>query len=241
MTSVSKRRVAVLVPCYGDGARLGEVIRDLRQVFAEREVVVYVVDDGSVNPLALQSDGGTTSFRLRVLRHIINLGQGAALETARRAAVADGAQVVLTVDADGQHSAADALRLVEAIESGADVAVGNRFGGQSNTPSLRAIILACARIFEMLLTRRLFGDAHNGLRAFSFEVASRLRIEHARMAHGTGIMLALCRMRPTLRIVEVPVTITYTAATLAKGQRASGAFTIVGDLLAHALFRPASK
>lgn len=231
----------MLVPCYGDGARLGGVIRDLQRAFAGREVVVYVVDDGSDMPLVPSVDWCTASFRVRVLRHVINLGQGAALETARRAAVSDGAAVVLTIDSDGQHGALDALRLVQAIEAGADVAVGNRFAGQSSIPSLRAVLLVCARIFEMLLTRRLFGDAHNGLRAFSFDVASRLRIEHARMAHGTGIMLALCRMRPRLRIVEVPVTITYTDATLAKGQRASGAFTIVGDLLTHALFRPAAK
>jgi len=235
------KTLAILIPCYGDGERLGHVLRDLRCAFADHSVVAYIVDDGSPQDLVPSAEWVAPNFSVRLFRHVVNLGQGAALETARRAAVADGADVVLTVDADGQHGAKDARRLVEAVRAGADVALGNRFAGETHIPRFRAVVLGLARVFEMLLTRRLFGDAHNGLRAFSRRVAGELRIEHARMAHGTGIMLALCRMQPRLQIVEVPVTITYTEATLAKGQRASGAFTILGDLLAHALFRHAQK
>jgi polyprenyl-phospho-N-acetylgalactosaminyl synthase len=183
---------------------------------------------------------------VRLLRHVINLGQGAALETARRAAIEDCVHqarkpIVLTIDADGQHSEQDARELVQAVRAGADVAIGNRFAGGSQVPSMRALLLAGARVFEWMLTGRMFGDAHNGLRAMSFSVAQRLHIEHARMAHATGIMVSLCQMRPPLRIVELPVTITYTESTLAKGQRAAGAFTILGDLLTASLFRPARK
>lgn len=234
--------MAILIPCFGeDGASLGPVLRDLRRSFADHDVTVYVVDDGSAVPLVPRPEWSSARFIVRVYRHVLNLGQGAALETARRAAVHDGADVVVTVDADGQHAAEDARKLVLAVHEGADVAIGNRFAGRSNIPRLRALLLGCARVFEFLLTRRWFGDAHNGLRALSGKVASDLRIEHARMAHGTGIMVALCKMRPKLRIAEVPVTIRYTEASLAKGQRATGAFAIVADLVAHALFRPATK
>ncbi|MFO0664014.1 MAG: glycosyltransferase family 2 protein [Polyangiaceae bacterium] len=233
--------LAILVPCFGDNERLTAVLHDLRRVLADYAVTVYLVDDGSPRPVEWSRAWEGPGFRVRLFRHVVNLGQGAALETARRAAVRDRARLFLTVDADGQHAADDALRLVQAVERGADVALGNRSAGASNTPVFRRAVLLLARVFELALTGRLFGDAHNGLRAFSLSVAEALRIEHPRMAHGTGIMLALCAMRPKLRIVELPVTISYSAATLAKGQRASGAFTIVGDLLTHALFRPTAK
>jgi polyprenyl-phospho-N-acetylgalactosaminyl synthase len=238
--------LAILVPCYGDAQRIGPVLANLARTFAEYDVRVYVVDDGSLPVLSLGDVKTSPTFRVRLLGHVVNLGQGAALETARRAAIEDGERqasspVVLTIDADGQHSEHDALKLVRAVAAGAEVALGNRFTGGSNVPWMRAILLAGARVFEWMLTGRMFGDAHNGLRAMSFSVAQRLHIEHARMAHATGIMVSLCQMQPPLRFVELPVKVTYTAGTLAKGQRAAGAFAILGDLLSASLFRPARK
>jgi polyprenyl-phospho-N-acetylgalactosaminyl synthase len=239
MVSRARPTIAVLLPCFGDGERVGAVLADLADTFGDCAVHVYVVDDGCRPALLLREVPTARNFRVHLLRHELNLGQGAALETARQAAVRDHKgtdAVVLTVDADGQHRAGDAKALVEALNAGADVAVGNRFAGGSEVPSGRRLLLSFARLFERMLTGRAFGDAHNGLRAFSMPVAERLRIDHARMAHATGIMVSLCKMRPALKIVEVPVTIAYTQGTLEKGQRAAGAFTILADLALHSLF-----
>jgi polyprenyl-phospho-N-acetylgalactosaminyl synthase len=227
--------VAVLIPSYGDGAALPGILMQLARVFVDYELTAYVVDDGSPAPLATMHRPG---LRVVQLRHPVNLGQGAALETARQAAQrCTPNAIVVTFDADGQHHAEDALALVMALERGADVALGNRFGGASCVPRTRQFILHCARYFEAVFTGRLLADAHNGLRALSPHVARQLRLEEPRMAHATEIAWKLCTMKPALKIVEVQVTITYTSETLANGQRTSGAFAVLADLFLSALFQ----
>jgi glycosyltransferase involved in cell wall biosynthesis len=230
--------VAVLIPCFGDGSRLRAVLLDIASAFAARDVHVVVVDDGNAEPIAWSglAELVTPTLRIALLRHAVNLGQGAALETARRYALRFGPEVVVTFDADGQHRAEDALALVAAVEAGAAAALGNRFAGGSNVPPLRRALLHAARGFERLLTGRTFGDAHNGLRALRGDVAARLVIRHARMAHGTEILLSLARMLPMDAIVEVPVRVHYSLESMAKGQSSLGSLVIVRDLLTHALF-----
>jgi polyprenyl-phospho-N-acetylgalactosaminyl synthase len=232
----------VLIPCYGDGDALPLVLEQLSTKLQGRVAHVFLVDDGNAPALDFVRLARIPfSFSLTLLSHGVNLGQGAALETARQHALAtipDPELIVVTYDADGQHLPDDALALIAAVEAGADAAIGNRFLGRSNPPLLRRVLLQAARGFEFLLTGRLFGDAHNGLRAFSRKTADCMVIAPARMAHATGMMISLCRMRPRAIIVEVPVSIPYSARSLAKGQRSSAAMLVIVDLLVHALFRP---
>ena len=200
-------------------------------------ITVFLVDDGS-EPAIAPSDLPETSdaFRIVLARHVVNLGQGAALETARQLALRDSIEYVayVTMDADGQHRAADALALARAIEDGADVAFGNRFLGDSNVPPARRAILFVARWFERAITGLRLADAHNGLRAFSRSALEGVRIRQNRMAHATEIKLLVSKTK--LRIVEVPVSVRYTKETLARGQKNAGAALILRDLMLQYLF-----
>lgn len=200
-------------------------------------VTVFVVDDGS-EPAVSAADlaGPTASFSIVLARHVVNLGQGAALETARQLALADAARFAafVTMDADGQHLGSDALELARAIEAGADVAFGDRFAGDSNVPRGRRAVLVAARWFERALTGLRLADAHNGLRAFSRAALEHVRIRQNRMAHATEIKLLVSRA--PLRVVEVPVSVRYSRETLARGQKTSGAALIVRDLVLQYLF-----
>jgi hypothetical protein len=138
------------------------------------------------------------------------------------------------MDADGQHRPADLAALVAAVEGGADVALGNRFQGDSNVPALRRAIIHGARIFERVLTGLSLSDAHNGYRAFSRRALGQVQIRENRMAHATEITRQISRER--LRVVEVPVSVRYTGETLEKGQRTLGAFHILRDLFYRYLF-----
>jgi hypothetical protein len=85
------------------------------------------------------------------------------------------------------------------------------------------------------LTGLQLSDAHNGLRAFTRSAAQRLSLRQAGMAHATEIVAQVARHR--LKYVEVPVTIRYTAYSLAKGQKLSNSVNILIDLLLKGLLR----
>jgi len=242
-------RIAVLMPAYNEERRVARTLGELGELRAEapeHSVTVFLVDDGSEPPVdedALAAAAG--GLEVIVARHGVNLGQGAALETARRLALLEDARraparydAFVTMDSDGQHRAEDVIRLATAVLEGADVALGDRFAGGSLVPPARARLLFLARLFERLTTGLSLSDAHNGLRAFGLRALERIHITQNRMAHATELTRSISRAG--LRVVEVPVSVRYTEATLAKGQRASGAVSILLDLLHGFLFEERS-
>ncbi len=237
-SSVERPRVAVLMPAFGEHS-LFRTLDGLRARASELGAVrVFVVDDGSEPPVILADlPPPSDLFSVVLARHVANLGQGAALETARCLALEDEEgpfDAYVTMDSDGQHRVDDVIALVETLER-ADAALGDRFAGGSRVPRLRALLIHAARAFEAIVVGHSMGDAHNGLRAFRGPVLERLSIKQNRMAHATELVRRLHSL-PGVRVVEVPVTIEYTAASLAKGQRATGALTIVTDLFRRYLF-----
>ena len=246
-------RIAVLMPAFNEEGRLARTLEELAAATAEASVTVFLVDDGSVPPIDEQAvasvDTATSRLRIVIARHAVNLGQGAALETARRLALdprwqpAEGAfDAFVTMDSDGQHRGSDVLALAEAIRAGADVALGDRFAGGSDVPRSRRVLLAMARAFERATTGLRLSDVHNGLRAFGPRAIARMRMRQNRMAHATELSRNISRASAEradddrLRVVEVPVSVRYTGESLAKGQRASGAVAIVVDLFHGFLF-----
>lgn len=230
--------IAILLPVYDEAGALGcmlGALRDRAEIMGG--VTVFVVDDGSERPVAAEDlPGPTAAFRLVLARHAVNLGQGAALETARQLALREADfSAYVTMDSDGQHRAEDAEALARAIDEGADVAFGNRFLGDSNVPFGRWLTLVAARWFERALTGLRLSDAHNGLRAFSRRAIERIALRQNRMAHATEIKQRVSRAGP-LVVVEVPVSVRYTRETLAKGQSSLGAVMILRDLALDYLF-----
>jgi glycosyltransferase involved in cell wall biosynthesis len=233
--------IAILMPAYNEPGRLAETLRGVRaRAAALGGVSVFLVDDGSepaINPADLP--GPTGAFRLVLARHAVNLGQGAALETARQLALREPAfAAYVTMDSDGQHRIEDVAALVAALDGGADVALGDRFAGDSNVPAPRRALLHAARLFERAITGLALSDAHNGFRAFSRRALERVVIRENRMAHATEItrQISAARREEKLTVVEVPVSVRYTRETLAKGQASLGAFAILRDLFYRYLF-----
>ncbi|MBX3187941.1 MAG: glycosyltransferase family 2 protein [Labilithrix sp.] len=237
-------RIAVLMPAFNEGGRLARTLAELRSASADADVTVFLVDDGSAPPIDEASlIEASSGMRVVIARHAVNLGQGAAIETARRLALdprwrpAGGAfEAYVTMDSDGQHRGDDVLALARAIRAGADVALGDRFAGKSDVPRSRRVLLGLARAFERALTGARLADAHNGLRAFGPRAIERMQIRQNRMAHATEITRRISQST-RLVVVEVPVSVRYTDESLAKGQRASGAVAIVVDLFHGFLFR----
>jgi glycosyltransferase involved in cell wall biosynthesis len=215
--------VWIVVPAYNEGPRLGTTLAGLCAQWPN----VVVVDDGS------RDDTAAVAGRCGVwlLRHVVNRGQGAALQTGVDFALGRGATVLVTFDSDGQHDPDEIARLVEPVLAGqADVALGSRFlGGAVAIPPGRRLILRLGVLFTRVFSGIRVSDTHNGLRAFSRRAAECLQITHDRMAHASEILDRIHLHR--LRFVEVPVTVRYSRETLAKGQSSWNAVRIAGELL----------
>lgn len=222
-----ERRVFVVVPAFNEAGKIRDVVRSL--IADSREIVV--VDDGSADDTAGQLHG----LPVHVLRHAINRGQGAALQTGITYALRQGAAAVVTFDSDGQHDAADIDRIVEPVLNGdCDVALGSRFLGRAiNIPSGRRLVLRAGVLFTRLLSGIKVTDVHNGLRAFSRQAALQLDISMDRMAHASEILDQI-RARDW-RFREVGVTVLYSEYSLAKGQRSSNAIRIAIQMIADKL------
>jgi glycosyltransferase involved in cell wall biosynthesis len=183
-----------------------------------------VIDDGSRdNTIAEARAGGAI-----VVRHPVNLGQGAALQTGIDYAIRRGAQAIVTFDADGQHNAGDIPALVAALAD-ADVALGSRFLGKQieGASTGRKALLRTATLVSNGLSGMKLTDAHCGFRALRASAAPRLRILQDRMAHASEL---LRKIRTSgVRVVEVPVTVRYTEHSMSKGQGGAQAVRILFD------------
>ena len=210
----------VIVPAYNEAERVGEVLRDLKDAGAAN---IVMVDDGS------SDDSAEIASRenVWVLRHIVNRGQGAALQTGIDFAVGQGADLLVTFDADGQHTAGDLWQMVSPIASGScQVVLGSRGLGRSiGVPRSRKLLLRFAIWFTRLTTGLPLTDTHNGIRAFTADAALQLRMTEDGMAHASEFLSRLARSG--LRWKEVPVTVHYTPQVLMKGQQNSNALQIL--------------
>lgn len=211
----------LIIPAYNEADRLGAVLRELRAVLGSGSQIV-VVDDGSTDGTGSVAAGHDTW----VLRHIVNRGQGAALQTGINFALHHHAQVIVTFDADGQHVAADIPQMVAPLTQGrADVVLGSRFLGTADgVPLLRRLLLKTAVIGTRLTTGLKLTDTHNGLRAMTAAAAVKLHLTEDGMAHASELLRRLADAE--LCWTEVPVTVRYTEQTLAKGQSNRAAFQI---------------
>ena len=158
---VSRAQMYVVIPAYNEGPVISRVVSEVNRA----GYAVVVVDDGSSDATAEEARAAGAG----VITHPFNLGQGAALQTGIDYAVAQGADVIVTFDADGQHRVSDIARLTEAlVQERVDFALGSRFLGQApNLPPLRRLLLHAATAFTRLTTGLQVTDTHNGLRAMT--------------------------------------------------------------------------
>ncbi len=221
--------VWLVVPLYNEAAVIADVVREVRTVFPN----VVCVDDGSRDASAdLAEQAGAA-----VVRHPVNLGQGAALQTGFEYALGDPTmRYVVTYDADGQHQIRDVEVMLERIRQG-DVRVvfGSRFLDERNEASVgKRLVLRAAVAYTNATTGTRLTDAHNGLRVLHRDVVERLDITQNRMAHASEIVAQIGSMRfdgAKVAYAEEPVHILYTDYSKAKGQSLWNAVNILAELI----------
>ena len=220
----------VVIPMHNEATVIASVIAELRPHFAS----IVCIDDGSRDG----SDHVARAAGATVLRHATNLGQGASLQTGFTYAVRHtSAAAVVTFDADGQHDARDAVRMVERAQLGdVDVVLGSRFldGGDLAVPTGRRRLLKGAVGFTRLTTGLPVTDTHNGLRVLTRPVAAELELHSRGMSHASELLDQVAGKQ--WRVCEVPVTIAYTDYSRSKGQSSLNAVNILFELMLQRLY-----
>ena len=224
-----RRHIWVVIAAYNEVGVIARVVGEVRRC----GYTVLLIDDGSTDATAATAEKAGAV----VIRHPVNLGQGAALQTGIEYALREGADVIVTFDADGQHRVADIDVLIDAMaKHNVDFVFGSRvLGGAINLPPTRRLLLKAATWFTRTTSGLSVTDTHNGLRAMTQRGAGAIRLRQNRMAHASEFLNQVSASR--LKYIEVPVTIEYSAYSLAKGQKLGDSLSILVDLSAQSLHR----
>ena len=195
--------ICVVIPAFNEEKTIGRVISGL---FDHGYINIIVVDDGSTDDTsAIATYAGAT-----VIRHEINCGQGAALQTGNEHAFNLGAEIVIHFDADGQFNPLDIASALKSMkEKNADVLLGSRFlDSRSKIPwTKKHILLPISRLINRLVTGVRLTDAHNGFRILSRRALEKVEITQDRMAHNSEVIKLV--KEKNLTYIEHPVEVRY--------------------------------
>jgi glycosyltransferase involved in cell wall biosynthesis len=223
--------VWIVIPAFNEASVIGDVISDVRSVFGN----VVCVDDGS------RDDTGDRAHRAgaHVVRHPVNLGQGAAIQTGvEYARSRPGAAVFATFDADGQHRVKDVVRMIDRLTAeNLDIVIGTRFADRTpeGMPLLRRLVFPLIAKLSPASRKLRLTDAHNGLRVFDKTVADGLNLTMNGMAHASEFVALIVENH--WRVAEEPVEILYTDYSMSKGQSLVNGVNIVFDGLLRGRMR----
>ena len=217
-------KLFIVIPAFNEEGSIGSVIKELKQNGYKN---IVVVDDGSTDKTFQKAK----KEKVEVLRHIINRGQGAALKTAIDCALEKGADIIITYDADGQHSIKDIKKIVKPVKNKkVDITLGSRFLKKNkDTPFIRKIFLKGGAFVIFLMYGIKLTDSHNGFRAMSKKAAQKIEITSDGMEHASEILEQVKKKK--LKYMEVPVKIVYTDYSMKGGQNTFNSFKILFKML----------
>ena len=193
-------KYCVIIPAYREAQRIGEVVT---QVLKHISTVV-VIDDGSPDSTAEEAQKAGAI----VLRHDVNKGKAAALNTGFDYACKNGFHAVITLDGDGQHDPADIARFVDAYnQTGFPVQIGNRMADPRGMPLIRRLT---NRFTSWLLSREMkqrVPDTQNGYRLYKCDILPLVWTESSRFAAESEILLKIADQG--FRMGAVPIKTVY--------------------------------
>lgn len=225
---MKKHTVAFVIPAYNESRVIGDVIKRLSAQLKKSRInyKIVVVDDGSSDSTAnVAKKSGA-----HVIRHILNTGSGGATATGLSYAQQSGFDIAVTLDADGQHDAKDALKGVKEIQTkGGDLLIGSRLiksDGMSRTKIIGNKGLS-------FITYLLFGvnvtDSQSGLRVFSKKALDNLRWKTSGYEFCSEMIWRAKQQGMVIR--EFPIKAIYTDYSVRKGQNNWNAVNIIKSLV----------
>lgn len=226
---IDNQSIFVIIPCYNEAVVIRKTVGE---VLAHGYSVV-VVDDCSKDRSKKQLAG----LPIYYLRHRVNMGQGAALQTGIEFAKRKGAKYFVTFDADGQHDSNDIQGMIELmIKENADIVFGSRFlpGSKTNVSRSRSFALNLGRYITYFVSGILLSDSFNGLRLLSGKAADKMMITENRMAHPVEFLIQTASNK--LKYAEYPASIHYSEYSKGKGLKNRDGIKILFEILLNKIF-----
>ena len=227
-----RRKIVVVIPAYNEAAVIGQVIASIPRTVDEMDVVCLVVDDGSVDNTAdiARSHGAIT------LRHIVNLGVGAATRTGLRGAKELDPEVVVTIDADGQHDPGEISSLVRClVENHHDVVIGSRILQPDGMPITRIGANLLLNAITFVVYGKVVSDSQSGFKAFNRRSLNIIELNSAGYEICSEIIGEIVRNQLNYR--SLPVKAVYTKYSQAKGQPFLNGVNLILNLFVRMLRR----
>lgn len=202
----------IVIPAYNEATVIHNVIAEIRSAGYEN---IIVVDDGSSdNTYAkAQSFSGVT-----VLKHRINRGKGAATKTGIEAAKMLGADIIVTMDGDGQHNPGDIKRLIDPIlRAQADVVLGTRLRDPRGMPWYKILANHIGNAMTWYFYGLWVSDSQSGFRAYSRHASELINTQTDRYEYDSEVIREICFYK--LQYTEVPIEVRYTEYSMGKVQK----------------------
>jgi glycosyltransferase involved in cell wall biosynthesis len=228
MKAKSGTKVCVIIPAYDESAAIGSVISDVLTTFKNSSFtpVVVVVNDSS------KDDTSTIARKsgANVIDHILNSGAGGATATGLSYAEQNGFDIAVTMDADGQHHAADVLKGVEKLaHSNTDLLIGSRLINSEGMSRVKVLGNKGLSVVTYLLFGINSTDSQSGLRVFSRRALENLRWKTSGYEFCSEMLWRAKQQR--MNIAEYPIKAIYTEYSKKKGQNNWNGVNIVKSLL----------
>lgn len=202
-------KTIAVIPAYNEASVIADVVR--RALSFADEVVV--VDDGSSD----RTGEIARTAGAQVYTHVINRGLGATLATGLAAGLKRGGDILVTLDADGQHDPAEIPNFVKVIQDrGVDAVIGSRLLHGEGMPLIRRLYNRFGNLFTYVLFGVWVTDSQSGFRAFTRHGAKQIDIRTNRMEVSSEIVKEIHDKK--LAFCEIPCTVKYTEYSMSKGQ-----------------------
>jgi len=200
--SEKKKRLLVVIPAYNEEEAVRGVLTRVPKEVLGYEVDALVVVDGSTDA----TEAVAIELNFPVATHIVNCGGGDALRTGFEIARMENADIVVNMDADGQHQPEEIERMVSPIvEDTADLVVGSRFlGHYEERGSIRHIGVILFSWLVSSLAGKKVTDCTNGFRALRVDDLQKLDLQEEQF-HTTELILEGAKKK--LRYQEVPISV----------------------------------
>jgi glycosyltransferase involved in cell wall biosynthesis len=201
----------IVIPTFNEEQVITEVIAEIKQAGFDN---IIVIDDGSYD----QTYEKAKKIKdIIALKHFINRGKGAAIKTGIEAAKLLNADVVVTMDGDGQHNPADIPLMVKQIKEGYDIVLGNRFSQKNQIPFHKKILNYLGNFFTWFFYGLWVNDSQSGFRAYSQKAIRCIETKTDRYEYDSEVIREIKLNQ--LRYIELPIKVRYTAYSQSKLHR----------------------
>jgi glycosyltransferase involved in cell wall biosynthesis len=226
------KSIAVVMPAYNEARVLADVLSRIPAEIDGMVVLPIVVDDGSRDGTA---DAARHAGAL-VVRHLTNLGAGAATVTGLQAAQQLDASVIVTMDSDGQHNPEEIASLVRCLMGGPfDVVIGSRILAPEGMPVSRLFANLLLNAITFIVYGKVVSDSQSGFKAISSDGLRRMKLTSSGYEICSELIGEIHRNK--LSYKSLPVKAVYTHYSQRKGQHFLNGINLILGMLTRLLRR----